>query len=667
MRRPDSTPVAPRRHEPRFRVHAGKAAAVRAAAVLGLGLLSATAAAAEGPVPFVAVVDGSGSMWGALGSDGVNKIGGVRQSLEKALAPVADRTPIGLVTFGPGCRAAEVVVAPTIGGGERALAQLARFNPRGKGPLVAGMEAAAQSIPPGGAGHIVVFHDGLDNCGQDVCAAARSIKAARPKVVVHTVSLGLAAAELKAMACVAEATGGRAIAVADPGMLESSVAMLARIAGGDAQPPAATPQPVAPAAATAEPKGPPRLVATASLAAGRPAVTMPLAWKVTDPATGAVLYETVASSLSFQAKPGPVRIEATAGKLVSKRDVDIAAAGPTTVELALDAGLIRFETGAKKLANEADEPLIRLDRIADAGGAGRQRAIATPLWIARGTAAEALLPPGRYFAVAEFGLARAETELDVSAGSESSVLLALEAGRLELSTSGAAAERVVYALAVDDPSRPSGQREIARAAHPSPAFVLSTGSYVVTALIDGAEVRRVVAVRQGEVTSESIATELGRIVAAVTLNGAKPGESSPLLVSIKPLDSGDTAERPIPSGRPIAVEPGRYRVTARLGRDGPAAVRDVEVAAGKDARTDLALGFGELQIDGTPVGGDVSTALCELRDARNQRVWRGIETASRIKVAPGRYTFTCGSGAMRRETAVVLAAGDRKTVSTQAR
>lgn len=612
-------------------------------------------------------------MWGGLGSDGASKLAGVRQSLDRALPRIAGRLPIGLATFGPGCRSAEMVVPPGHGTVERIALTLQRFNPRGKGPLVASLETAAQSFAPGARGHVVLFHDGLDNCGQNACAAAEAIRKSHPGVAIHTVSLGLEAAEQQAIACVALSTGGRAVAVADAAKLETAVADLAALIAGDWATPAPPPAPAAPVQSEPAPdNAPPRLVARAKLAAGTPPLTMPLAWRVIDAQTGAVTNETVAASLALPAKPGRVRVEAVAGRITVVRDVEIAATGTTEVDLVLEAGLARFETGARKLANDSEEPLIRLDRLADDRRAGERRGIATPLWIARGTAAEALLPPGSYRAVAEFGLARAETDITVTAGSETSVALPLEAGRLELSTTGWPAEQVGYTLAVNDPSRPSGEREIARSAHPSPAFVLSTGSYVVTASIAGAELRRVLAVRQGEVTRENFSGGLGRLLVRATVNAARPDAHHPVMLTLRPLaaapqpQSGALASRRVPAERPVAVEPGRYRLSARLGPGGPAAERDIEIAAGQEATVGVDIAVAELQITGAPVSGSASAALCELRDAASQRVWRGMESAARIAVAPGRYTLRCGSGVMRRETAVAIAAGEKKAVAPAA-
>lgn len=651
------------------------------AAFLALAALATGPARAEtrsgAPTPVVIVLDGSGSMWGGLGDASLSKLAAVRQSLEASLPQIARRARLGLATFGPGCRSAEMAVAPGEAALEPVLTILQKFNPRGKGPLVAGIEAAVDAIAPEDGGHVIVFHDGLDNCGQNICTAAESIARTHPRLAVHTVSLDLEAAEERAVSCLSAATGGRAFTIGDTDELDAAVAEIAALIAGEKPVETATP---APPPEPAAPQGPPRLIASASLAEGGAPLTMPLTWRVTDAATGALLNEAVATSLSLPLRAGRVRVEASAGEIRVSREIEIAAEGPTNIELPLGAGHARFETGVKKLASEAEEPLIRLHRLEPGKKSGAKERVAAPLWIARGTAAEALLPPGAYRAVAEFGLARAEMEVSVTSGAELSVALPLEAGRLELSGreagqgTASATGNIVYTLAVDDPSRPSGQREIARSAYPRPKFILSTGSYVVTARIGEAEVRRVVAVRKGEVTRETLTGDLARLTVTATINSGSrdnglgfDGDAQPIVATVTPLGADGKPQgsgRLVRLGHSFAIEPGRYSVSARLGATGPSARRDIAIAAAADTKVALDIGAAELTISGAPMSGNVSAALCELRNPADERVWRGIETTARIALAPGRYTLRCGSGALRREGPITLAAGERRTVST---
>lgn len=638
-----------------------------------------TFAQAPGAAPQVVfVVDGSGSMWGGLGGDGVAKIAGVRRVLEANLPQLASN-PVGLVTFGPGCRSSELAAPPATGTAETVLTALARFNPRGKGPVVAGLEAAAQTFTAGTGGHIVLFHDGVDNCGQNACAAADALRKSHPGVAVHTVSLGLEKAELQGMSCVAKSTGGRSFAVADQAALDAAMTNLAGLVAPTGGAPVAAPgvtgqpAPPPPAAEPAAPKGPPRLVATATLAAGKPPVSSPLVWRVLDPANGSVLAEAVAPSLAAPLRPGKARIEVLAGKHGVTREVDIAETGDTVAEITLDAGLVRIETGARKLANEAEEPLIRLDRLADIAAAGAAEAsgptsaggavpaprgkVSTPLWIARGTAAEAILPPGSYRAVAEFGLAQARANIDVTAGSEASVQLALEAGRLELTTSGKAAGPASYTITVDDPSLPGGQRVIARSAHPAASFILSTGSYAVTASIDGRDTRRVVAVRQGEVTREAFGDDLGHLTVTATHNG-KPADRLSIVVTplALPGDSGIAAI----SGRPLALPAGRHRVTLRQHAGGPSLIREVVITSGQEQRIALDLASAELSVNAR--AGSGRGGACALRGDDGTTLWRSVELDGRALLSPGRYALACTSGSVSREKSVTLTAGARVAV-----
>lgn len=624
------------------------------------------------PAQVVVLIDGSGSMWGGLGADGVAKIAGVRRALDAALPAIATRHPIGLVTFGPGCRSTEVAALPIAGPAANATEPLQRFNPRGKGPLVAGLETAAQTFPPGAEGHVILFHDGLDNCGQNACTVAEALHRSHPGLAVHTVSLGLEPAEQQAISCLSRTTGGRAMPVGDHAALDAAVTSLVALIGGSG--PAAAPPSPAPASApppVAQPSGPPRLVASATLAAGKAPITMPLVWHVVDAKTGTVLAEAVAPTLGVAVPAGRVRVEAKAGKIGVTRDVEIAPSGDTRAELTLDAGIVRFETGARKLASDSEEPLIRLDRLADVTSAiaGKPSAEprapgSTPLWIARGTAAEAILPPGSYRAVAELGLARAEQRITVAAGSEASISLPLEAGRLELQLAAKQSGAVNYSIAIDDPSTPSGQRIVARSAHPTASFVLSTGSYAVTANIDGVDTRRVLAVRQGEVTRETFGDELGRLTVTATLNGgAFPAGQRPLLSLAALSQQASHAATPATSGRVMSLPAGRYRVTLKAAPGGPTASRDIDIAAGADARMTLDVAAAELAITGTARTSGGTAAICDLRipgrGAGGGIVWRGVEADPRVVVAPGKYVLRCSAGLVQREQTVTLAAGGR--------
>ena len=640
--------------------------------------LIASAWADEQP-RLVAVIDGSGSMWGGLGGDGTSKLAAARLALEQTLPQLAQSANLGLVTFGPGCRSADVVVEPAAGDAAAVVAPLAKFNPRGKGPLSAGLNVAAETFPAGARGAIVLLHDGLDNCGEDQCAAATAIAAAHPGVVIHTISLAMEAAEVDAISCVAKSTGGRAFKVEDTAGVTHAMGEIAdlMVRTGPAQPPPQTAT-LAPLPAPAT-KGPPRLLASVSLAQGRPPLAMPLQWRVSEATSGSLLHESLAPTLSAMLPKGPVRIEVSSGRVKVERQADIAAQGDTRIEIALDAGIVRFDTGAKRLASDAEEPLIRLEGLdaatpvsdATAKVAGRvdgqdaaAAQAATPLWIARGKAIEALLPPGRYRAIAEFGLARTSAPVTVAPGSELNLALPLEAGRLELTSSTKLARDIVYQIFIDDPDRPGGRREIARTAHPSPSFVLSTGTYYITARSGMREARRLVTVRSGEVTREAFALDTAQLTVSATLNGAPPG-AAPLGLAIASLGAEAASShmsRPISLGQPLDMAAGRYRITVRHGAGEASTSREVELTAGQQHRIAIDLTTAELHIDTSAAAGATGGARCEVV-ASGRIVWRTVEANPRTVLDPGTYAVRCRAADVVREAAITLAAGDTQRVA----
>ena len=617
----------------------------------------------------MALVDGSGSMWGGLGGEGRSKLAATREALQSVLPQAAPSHRLGLATFGPGCRTSDVLVAPGSGGVESVTAPLVKFNPRGKGPLSAGLKAAADAIDGNAGGAIVLFHDGLDNCGEDQCAAAAQLHDAKPDLKVFTISLGLEAAQVTAIGCIAKLTGARAYTADDPEGVAKALDEIVKLI--DTKVPAPLPATAHQTTPTPTPKptekGPSRLVASARLIAGGELVTMPLSWRVTSLDGGKILHEAVAPSLTVPLPGGPVHIEVTSGAIAARRDVEIAKEGDSVIDIALDAGIVRFDTGAERLASDAEEPLIYLERLASAQAEGAARTDTrtnarrfAPLWIARGKAIEALLPPGDYRAVAEYGLARAVAQVHLVAGKALNLALPLEAGRLELSTTPHGLDDIVYRIEVDDPDRPGGRRLLAETAYAAPAFVLSTGTYYVTAATAGEDVRRLVTVRSGEITRETFNLALVSLEVEATVNGVPAGRE-PLSLAIKPLTEGGNgqpaAERLVSMGRPIRLVPGKYRVTLRHGLNDAATSRDIELGSGNSPRLRIDLKTALISLDTSGPDGRPLDAVCEMKSEAGSVIWRTVEIRPDHVVAPGQYALRCRSGTAVRDVAVTAAAG----------
>ncbi|MGE0857015.1 MAG: hypothetical protein AB7L18_13075, partial [Hyphomicrobiaceae bacterium] len=628
---------------------------------------------AAGAAPSLQIVlDASGSMWGALVGESVAKHIAVRRELQRVLPPVASTRRTGLVAFGPGCRAADQMTPLGDYDAVRLLAPLDRFNPRGRGPLVAGIEGAAATMPPAAPGDIVLFHDGLDNCGGDICAAAERLASTHPMLKVHVVSLGVAPAEQEAISCLARRTKGAQFAVTDAASL---AAALDKLRGMLSQGRTAAP---ATAAATADrspaparetertaPSGPPQLVAEAVLAAGKAKVTVPVRWRVFDAADDRLLADTASPTLQVKSPPRRVRIVANVGNIEARGIADVAASGTTRVQLPLGAGIVRLDTGAQQLASEADEPLMRIERIevvSASGAAEGGAASSQPLWIARGKAIEAILPAGRYRAVAEYGLARAEARIDVAEGSEQATPLTLSAGRLELTATGVpSASGIVFAVETDDPSAGDGRRLVARSAHTSPAFVLPTGAYYVTAHVGEESIRRTVAVRSGQATREVFAVSSGRLTLRPTRDGSAFDDPAAIAIVTR---EGDTASaRRVVTGIAIELPVGRYVATLMLGGNAPSVRRPFEIQAGRALSLDLPLPSSGISLT-APEGANI--ARCDVVDRNGAIILRSVAANASARVEPGDYVVRCLSAEAERRQAVKVEAGQRLSVGPRA-
>lgn len=90
------------------------------------------------------------------------------------------------------------------------------LNADGGTPLAASLRKAAASVDGRDRDAVVVmFVDGEDNCGANVCTVAREVAADKPRLQVNVVSIG----DSELSNCIAEATGGRVYSSKDAGGL----------------------------------------------------------------------------------------------------------------------------------------------------------------------------------------------------------------------------------------------------------------------------------------------------------------------------------------------------------------------------------------------------------------------------------------------------------------
>jgi len=156
------------------------------------------------------VVDGSNSMWAEI--DGVNKIVAVQDAIERALSTQDRGLSVGVVAYGAmrqnACSDVAVVAPPKGIAAEAAIAAVRAIRPKGASPVASALETAASVAPTGEPLSILLIADGTDNCGGDPVAAARRL-AAEHAAIIHVIAFEAIRPDgLKALAPIAEATGG---------------------------------------------------------------------------------------------------------------------------------------------------------------------------------------------------------------------------------------------------------------------------------------------------------------------------------------------------------------------------------------------------------------------------------------------------------------------------
>ncbi len=640
--------------------------AVLIASLLGLGTASPQPAEAQAPSApnAVIVLDGSGSMWGTMEGDKEAKFYASRAFLRDLLIKAPPQSRIGFASFGHrrkgDCSDAEVVAPPEVGSAERIIAALEKLNPRGKGPVSLGLREAAKSLGPGTAGAIMLIHDGLDNCQQDMCAAAADIAKTNPNLAIHVISLGLAKPEAERIACVAQTTGGKQFEAQDQASIGLALEEAFKLTSLDGQA-AAVPQAAAPPPADAS--GPPGLRLTASLADAGPMLAAPVSWRISkDGADAAALIERRSPEINEALPPGTYAIVAKYGLVTRRATLDVTDNGPTTARLALNAGTLVLTAKANKLGDTLLEPALTVTPAAGQGGAASE-----PIWIGRETAAELIVPAGDYVVAVRDGLAGANATISVTAGSRATADIVLESGRLELTASayenGPPLDRAVFLIAIDDPDAPQGRREIARTATPNPQFILPAGTYYVTARLGANEVRERVALSASDVIKKTVVLGTARLSLSTALQGAVLPAGTPVVYRVfeaagaKRLVAHSTATDP-----QFELTAGRYRIEAQAGTLNVKSSEAVDIVAGKDGKATIKLEAAQVSL-----GPDLQTAAAsavsrvEIRDASGRTVWRSRRGDTRSAVlAPGKYTVRIETSGQPAEQPIDLKTGEQK-------
>jgi Mg-chelatase subunit ChlD len=162
------------------------------------------------------VFDASGSMWAQI--DGRSKMEIARQTLGDALEALPADLHVGLRVYGHqrareahDCRDSELLVPPAAGQRDRIREAIASFKPRGQTPLGYSLEQVTGDLSGfQGERAVVLVTDGIESCGGDPVAAARSLREGMG-APVHVIGFGLPGSgeeDTASLRAIAEASSG---------------------------------------------------------------------------------------------------------------------------------------------------------------------------------------------------------------------------------------------------------------------------------------------------------------------------------------------------------------------------------------------------------------------------------------------------------------------------
>lgn len=456
-----------------------------------LALLIALPAGAARAQPAILVLDASESMWGEV--EARTKIATAQDALAGLMARWPDQRPVGLLAYGHrragDCTDVEMLAAPAPDAAAL-VAAAARVTPRGRTPIAEALRQAADALGPGG-GSVILVADGIETCHPDPCAVAQEAARTAPRLVVHSIAFALSdPAALAQLRCMAEATGGRAMAAQDGAELADALDRAAA---------APLPGPRA-AAPRAEPVPQPRLV------------VIPRLCRACDPVTGGVRIELRRGEevVATDGEPFGRFLELAAGDyavmvvapllLRGPFPVRVPAAGAARLDLPLDAAWLVVQT-------PAEPPGLPLpDGVAVEWRGGPD---AAPHAVAAGPL---LVPAGAQLLRARLGNATGEAATRLAAGEVARLSAPLRFGLLSLRLEGFSAAPAQVAIARAEGDAPP----IEVPAGADAGIPLAPGRYRI---LGGAEGGRAVA---------EVEIEAGRVTSLTLHAGMSDTETMPL-------------------------------------------------------------------------------------------------------------------------------------------
>jgi len=182
----------------------------------------------------ILILDASGSMWGQI--DKTPKIDIARDAISKLLAKWDKSTKIGVVAYGHrrkgDCTDIQTLAPLAIVNPGKITEMLDDLTPKGKTPLGASVQKAAELLKSNEeASTVILVSDGLETCGMDPCAIAKTLKENDINFKVHVIGFDVANLKnVSKLECIAKNTGGRYFSASNAAELNNALRIVRKVA-----------------------------------------------------------------------------------------------------------------------------------------------------------------------------------------------------------------------------------------------------------------------------------------------------------------------------------------------------------------------------------------------------------------------------------------------------
>ena len=609
-------------------------------------LLLPSVAMAEGKS--IIVLDGSGSMWGQI--DGRAKLEIAREALGQVLSGLPADTEIGLMAYGHrtkgDCNDIELIVPPAKGTAQAITDAANAMKFLGKTPLTEAVrQAAADLRSTEEKATVILITDGIETCNADPCALGTELEQSGVDFTAHVVGFGLTEEEGKAVACLAENTGGKYIQAADASSLVEALQTAV------AEPPPAPEPSPAPEPAVLEDN----VALTLRLAPGGAEVDGRLLsdtyfefWSLRPDGAPDEVVHSLAGELAGQIPAGKYIMRTTLHNVVVEQPIELSETDLTKAEVILDAGVLSLQI----LSEEGGTP----DPDAGwemRGAGGIQNAGFEQTFRA--------FPAGEYELEVKLGEMRAKESVVITAGEVLEKTIVLGVGVPVFTAyyaEGVPVEtdqsfEIVAAKPGVDGLRESIRTDYGAGSDPQ----MPPGDYVVIAKVGEAVVERPFTVKPGQrfevpvILNAGIAAISAPNGDAIEIFGAKKGLDGQR--SSVRTDYGDSLEITLPAGDYVASARAGEASAETLFSIKPAERMDVTVTIAAGMAAISAPGVTEIEILGAKTG----------LDGKRPSIRSDYGEATERMLPPGDYIASARAGLAIAEVPFTVKDGERTEVS----